>query len=91
MPTLYEELVALGVEMDTYAGDVYVPRTDATIKIAQRHGIRFRILRSDKDQKMWIELKFQNDPYYKKNPWEAKAWEPPLTKFRIPLLKDQPK
>jgi len=87
--TFYTEALKLGVPMDIYNGDIYVPFNKEMADLAKKYSLHHAPLQSTKDGKMWMQVKFAYDPYYTPNGYEAK-WlkkHEPRT-FAPKLLKD---
>lgn len=71
-PTLYQRLVAAGVEIDHWQSDLQFPDTKVTRRIvdeAMADGVLLRKpepFRNSVDGKPWLEANFQFDPFWEK-------------------------
>ena len=70
--TLYQELKNAGCEMDSHCSDLYVKDTDCALEIIRIYEsknaqtVSRKYFRSEVDGKLWIDLPFQFDLYWKK-------------------------
>lgn len=69
LPSLYEELKAAGIKMDSHESDLYVLETPAVRGIIAQfpmHAKNATRFRDRRDGKMWIDVPFAYDPWWKK-------------------------
>ena len=66
MPTLYEELVAAGLEVSNWQSDLYVPATEEAKAIFRKHRQAPCYFRSNVDGSWMLEAPFQFDPFWQK-------------------------
>lgn len=66
MPTLYEDLVAAGLEVSNWQSDLYVPATEEGKEIFRGHQQAPCGFRSNADGSWMLEAPFQFDPYWQK-------------------------
>lgn len=64
--TLYEEVVALGIEHDHHESDLYLPSNQVTRDLIKKHGLVGSAFVSQIDKKVWIDAPFSYDPYWSK-------------------------
>jgi hypothetical protein len=66
MPSLYQELVSLGMQIDSHESDLYVPvneQTSAVIRKCQRiAGIT--VFKSELDGNYWYDIPFAYEPFW---------------------------
>lgn len=67
MPTLYEDLLEAGVEIDSHESDLYFPVSKESEQILLRHPDQsFTIFRSQIDGSAWVDCPFAYDPWWNK-------------------------
>ena len=66
MLTLYEDLVAAGLEVSNWKSDLYVPATEKAKEIFRKHGQKLPYFKSNINGKFMLEAPFQFDPYRQK-------------------------
>lgn len=67
--SVYQKLLAAGVELDHRYSDLYVKDTPEARQIIASHSpVKPDRFRCDQDGQFWLELPFQYDPY-----WESKT------------------
>lgn len=70
--TLYQDIIAAGIEHDSHESDLYVPMTPAVNRILAHHNIsHFRTFRCERSGDLWVDIPFQFDPW-----WESKGKKP---------------
>lgn len=68
-PQAYDDLLALGCQMDHHESDLYVKDTAEARAVLKKHGVRFHAFRSESDgMREWLEVPFAWAPF-----WRAKA------------------
>ena len=64
-PSLYDEMVKAGVEMDHHESDLYVPVNDVTRAILARYPKQARkTFASNPDGKPWYDIHFAYEPFW---------------------------
>lgn len=66
MPTLYDAIVAAGIPHEHHESDLYVPRTEAALKLVKASGLRYASFRDAIDGQPWLDIPFAYEPF-----WEA--------------------
>lgn len=70
--TLYQELIAAGVEVSNHESDLYCPVTEQTTALLKKHdktmATKFRNQRPPNVGQWWYDVPFAFDPW-----WEARA------------------
>lgn len=70
MDSIYQELLAAGIELDHHQSDLYAKATDVSREIVQRYQFASIVttFRSNIDGSQWFDIPFAYEPY-----WEQKA------------------
>lgn len=66
MSTLYEDLVAAGLEVSNWCSDLYVPATEEAKAIFRQHDQKLDYFKSAIDGSLILEAPFQFDPYWQR-------------------------
>ncbi len=66
MSTLYEDLVAVGLEVSNWQSDLYVPATEEAKAIFRKHGQKLLYFKSNINGKSMLEAPFQFDPFWER-------------------------
>ena len=66
MSTLYEDLVAAGLEVSNWQSDVYVPATEEAKAIFRKHGQKLLYFKSNIKGKFMLEAPVQFDPFWER-------------------------
>ena len=66
MSTMYEDLVAAGLEVSNWQSDLYVPATEEARAIFRKHGQKLLYFKSRIDGKSMLEAPFQFDPFWER-------------------------
>ncbi len=69
--SLYTELLAAGVPLDSHESDLYAKLTPESERIVRASGRSFTVFTSQIDGQRWYDLPFAFDPW-----WDAKAAGP---------------
>jgi hypothetical protein len=67
--SIYTEMVAAGVPIESHFSDMYAPINDITTGIVNRykcHGGNVETFISQLDDKLWYDVPFAYDPYWEK-------------------------
>jgi len=65
--TLYEEIVALGIEHDSHASDLYLPANEQTRELVRKHGVSASQFIDQITHTIWLDVPFSYDPFYNKS------------------------
>ena len=66
MSTLYEDLIAAGLEVSNWQSDLYVPATEEAKAIFRKHGQKLLYFKSCIDGKFTLEAPLQFDPFWER-------------------------
>ena len=66
MSTLYEDLVAAGLEVSNWQSDLYVPATEEAKAIFRKHGQKLLYFKSNINGKFMLEAHSSLTPYWQK-------------------------
>jgi hypothetical protein len=64
--TLYDELKASGVTLDSHESDLYVKATPEATAILARHNVHERYFTNQQDGQRWIDIPFAFIPFWDK-------------------------
>jgi hypothetical protein len=77
MPSLYQDMLAAGVKIDSHESDLYVEATPSSVAILKRYPrCNASYFRNNVDGKLWIDIPFAYDPFW-----------PPIDTPRHPFLR----
>ncbi len=64
--SIYEDMKALGVEIDNHESDLYVPVTEETTAIVKAYEFKTNVTRftNQIDHKPWYDIPFAYKPYW---------------------------
>jgi hypothetical protein len=62
--SLYEELVAAGIETDNHESDLYFPMNEQSTAILKARGMKCKTFVSQIDNKRWYEEPFGYKPFW---------------------------
>ncbi len=67
-PSIYTEALALGVTIDHHESDLYLPKTQSTISLVQKHGKTDNATVFMFQGVEWYDIPFAYDPYWRLDP-----------------------
>lgn len=75
--TIYKQLQAAGVELDSHASDLYAKVSDVSKPIVEAYKFRQQVtvFKSNKDGAAWYDIPFAFDPYWDRCERSAKKRE----------------
>ena len=64
--TVYEKVIAAGLDYDSHASDLYVPVCPESERIVAEYefSCNVTLFRSPIDGKVWFDIPFANDPWW---------------------------
>lgn len=62
--SLYTELLAENVPIANYRSDLYCLKTEKSIELIKKYGLRYTCFTSQIDGKLWLDVPFQYDPFW---------------------------
>lgn len=63
--SLYDEAVACGIPVDCHESDLYLLDTPIARELCRKHGYKFGTFLSEVDNRMWLDVPFACDPFWK--------------------------
>jgi hypothetical protein len=62
--SLYTDLLANNVPVSNWQSDLYCLKTEKSVDLIKKHGLKYTSFISGLDNKVWLEISFQFDPYW---------------------------
>ena len=66
VPNVYEALKAAKIPLDHHESDLYCLATDLAVALCRRSGRSFHRFRSKVDGRIWLDVPFAYDPWWRK-------------------------
>lgn len=63
--SIHQQLLAAGVELDSHESDLYAKVTPESTRIVEESDHSSSMFRSEVDGKMWFDLPFAYEPYWR--------------------------
>ena len=63
--SLYDAVVALGIEHDSHESDLYLPATQMNATLIEHHGFSKTTFRSNTDGGLWFDVPFAYAPFWR--------------------------
>lgn len=62
--SVYTDLLAESIPVSNWQSDLYCLKTEKSVDIIKKHGLKYTCFINQTDNKTWLEIPFQFDPYW---------------------------